>query len=166
MKKQTPSQTVGPYLRIGLIYGETQSDLVQDETIGERILITGTVFDGNDEPITDAMIEIWQPDAQGIFKREKEVSVGQGFPPDERGNFPLRQGFADAMAWDFRGEANSAFRAGRASAATLLVACLAGKEKHRFSSIDDFRGKMSQEESEKPEFYERMQYIRAFVGIE
>lgn len=80
MRKQTPSQTVGPYLHIGLIYGETQSDLVQDETIGDRILITGTVFDGNDEPITDAMVEIWQPDAQGIFNHPNDPRCRQADP--------------------------------------------------------------------------------------
>lgn len=80
MKKQTPSQTVGPYLRIGLIYGETQSDLVQDESIGERILITGTVLDGNDEPVTDAMIEIWQPDAQGIFNHPMDPRGSEADP--------------------------------------------------------------------------------------
>lgn len=80
MKKQTPSQTVGPYLRIGLIYGETQSDLVQDETIGERILISGTVFDGNGEPIPDALVEIWQPDAQGIFNHPTDPRCQQADP--------------------------------------------------------------------------------------
>jgi dihydroorotate dehydrogenase (fumarate) len=38
--------------------------------------------------------------------------------------------------------------------------------KKGFSSIDDFRGKMSQEELEHPEVYERSQYIKAIVGIE
>lgn len=80
MKKQTPSQTVGPYLRIGLIYGETQGDLVQDETIGERIVISGTVFDGNGEPIPDALVEIWQPDAQGIFNHPADPRCHQADP--------------------------------------------------------------------------------------
>ena len=39
------------------------------------------------------------------------------------------------------------------------------KEKN-FSKIDDFRGKMSQAESKEPEYYERLQYIKALVGIE
>jgi len=34
-----------------------------------------------------------------------------------------------------------------------------------FSSLDDFRGKMSQESQEHPEAYERSQYIRSIVGI-
>ena len=35
-----------------------------------------------------------------------------------------------------------------------------------FKSVDDFRGRLSQAESEHPELYERLQYIKAFVGIE
>jgi protocatechuate 3,4-dioxygenase alpha subunit len=65
--KQTGSQTVGPFFRIGLIYGEPQNNLVQEKTRGERIVITGRVLDGDGEPIPDAMVEIWQPDANGIF---------------------------------------------------------------------------------------------------
>ena len=67
MLKQSGSQTVGPYFRIGLIYGDAQNVLVKEETQGERIKITGTVFDGDGEPIPDAMIEIWQSDAKGIY---------------------------------------------------------------------------------------------------
>lgn len=35
-----------------------------------------------------------------------------------------------------------------------------------FDSIDDFRGRLSQERSPVPETYERLQYIKAIVGIE
>jgi dihydroorotate dehydrogenase (fumarate) len=35
---------------------------------------------------------------------------------------------------------------------------------HDFSSIGDFRGRLSQMESDKPELYERLQYIRALTG--
>lgn len=65
--KQSASQTVGPFFRIGLIYGPPQNDLVDEQTAGECITLTGVVFDGDGEPITDAMLEIWQPDANGIF---------------------------------------------------------------------------------------------------
>jgi dihydroorotate dehydrogenase (fumarate) len=37
---------------------------------------------------------------------------------------------------------------------------------HGFDSVEGFRGKLSQLESEKPELYERLQYIKALVGIE
>ena len=39
-------------------------------------------------------------------------------------------------------------------------------EKHGVETIGQIRGKMSQVESDQPESYERLQYIRALVGIE
>jgi dihydroorotate dehydrogenase (fumarate) len=39
-------------------------------------------------------------------------------------------------------------------------------EKHGFKSLDQMRGKMSQAQSDRPELYERLQYIKALVGIE
>jgi dihydroorotate dehydrogenase (fumarate) len=39
-------------------------------------------------------------------------------------------------------------------------------EKSGFDSLDDFRGKLSQLESDNPEVFERLQYIKALVGIE
>jgi dihydroorotate dehydrogenase (fumarate) len=38
--------------------------------------------------------------------------------------------------------------------------------RHHFGSIDDARGKLSQMRSDNPESYERLQYIKALVGIE
>jgi protocatechuate 3,4-dioxygenase alpha subunit len=67
-------------LRIGLIYGKGQNDLAQEETAGERIHITGVVFDGNDNPITDAMVEIWQADANGIYNHPDDPLQAQADP--------------------------------------------------------------------------------------
>jgi protocatechuate 3,4-dioxygenase, alpha subunit len=80
MTQQTASQTVGPYFRIGLIHGGIQNDLTDEETIGERIKIKGVVFDGDDEPINDAMVEIWQPDANGIFNHPADPNFEQVDP--------------------------------------------------------------------------------------
>ncbi len=70
----TPSQTVGPYFAYGLTpnrqydWKDTFSnDLVTPEVSGERIRIEGRVFDGDGKPIADAMLEIWQADAQGRY---------------------------------------------------------------------------------------------------
>jgi dihydroorotate dehydrogenase (fumarate) len=37
---------------------------------------------------------------------------------------------------------------------------------HDFDSVDQIRGKLSQTHSDQPELYERLQYIKALVGIE
>jgi len=74
--RQTPSQTVGPYFAYGLSpdqygYGELSSlvgaTLADEDTEGERVRIEGRVFDGAGEVIPDAMLEIWQADAQGRY---------------------------------------------------------------------------------------------------
>ena len=73
--KQTPSQTIGPFFAYGLTpeqYGYefnsiTGADMVPEGTAGERITIEGRILDGNGDAVSDAMVEIWQADAQGRF---------------------------------------------------------------------------------------------------
>jgi len=78
--KQSASQTVGPFFRIGLIYGEHQNNLVDERTSGEQIVLTGVVYDGDGEPIPDAAIEIWQPDVNGIFNHPLDPLHEQSDP--------------------------------------------------------------------------------------
>jgi protocatechuate 3,4-dioxygenase, alpha subunit len=76
MKKllQTPSQTVGPFFAYSLTpeqygYDLTQicdGNIVAENEIGEHIQIIGQVLDGQNEPIGDALIELWQSDIQKI----------------------------------------------------------------------------------------------------
>jgi protocatechuate 3,4-dioxygenase alpha subunit len=61
----TPSQTVGPYLSIGLPWPDGP-DVVPEGTEG-RIRIHGRVLDGGGEPVPDALIETWQADPDGNF---------------------------------------------------------------------------------------------------
>jgi len=78
--KQSASLTVGPFYRIGLIYGQAQNDMVDEQTAGERITLTGVVLDGDGEPIPDALLEIWQPDANGIFNHPLDPLHEQADP--------------------------------------------------------------------------------------
>jgi protocatechuate 3,4-dioxygenase alpha subunit len=64
---QTGSQTVGPFFHYALIAGEDQRILVTPATRGEHIRIEGCVYDGDGALVPDAMLEIWQADAAGIF---------------------------------------------------------------------------------------------------
>ena len=73
MPKQTPSQTVGPFYHIGMIFGG-ENEMVNERTLGERIHIRGKVWDGDGEPVTDALLEIWQADAQGHFNHEADAA--------------------------------------------------------------------------------------------
>ncbi|HEY6758027.1 MAG TPA: protocatechuate 3,4-dioxygenase subunit alpha [Baekduia sp.] len=61
----TPSQTVGPFFAIGLPWPDGPNAAAEDEP--GALVISGVVTDGAGEPIGDAMIETWQPDAQGDF---------------------------------------------------------------------------------------------------
>ena len=65
----TPSQTVGPYFRIGLDWPHAWR-LVDDTTPGERLTLTGRLLDGDGAPVPDALIEIWQADAAGHYARD------------------------------------------------------------------------------------------------
>jgi protocatechuate 3,4-dioxygenase, alpha subunit len=75
---QTPSQTVGPYFAYGLTpqqygYGWTSiagPEMAEEATAGERIIVEGRVLDGAGQPVTDAMVEIWQADGTGIYATE------------------------------------------------------------------------------------------------
>lgn len=78
--KQSASQTVGPYFRIGLIYGQPQNNLVNERVSGERITITGLLLDGDGDPIPDGMLEIWQPGANGIFNHPLDPLHEQADP--------------------------------------------------------------------------------------
>jgi protocatechuate 3,4-dioxygenase, alpha subunit len=61
----TPSQTVGPFLHIGLSWPEGEN-VVPDGTPG-AIVITGCLYDGNGDAVIDGLIETWQADANGRF---------------------------------------------------------------------------------------------------
>jgi protocatechuate 3,4-dioxygenase alpha subunit len=55
----TASQTIGPYWH--LLEDTSWSDLTRFGAEGERIVLLGTLTDGDGLPITDACVELWQP---------------------------------------------------------------------------------------------------------
>src|ERR671921_687085 len=74
--KETPSQTAGPYVHIGLIPRQAGFEifekdfgnvLIGSQARGERIRIGGRVLDGMGEPLRDVLIEIWQANAAGKY---------------------------------------------------------------------------------------------------
>jgi len=69
----TPSQTVGPYFQIGLIHDRWNRLCVGD---GPRLTIAGSVFDAGGQPVTDAMLEIWQPDRQAFGRFRTDPDSG------------------------------------------------------------------------------------------
>jgi protocatechuate 3,4-dioxygenase alpha subunit len=96
---QTPGQTVGPFFCQGLVrvastfqssqqqpgaHGlcRAELDLIHQlladaSTPGERLRIEGTVYDGLGRPIPDALVEVWQADAQGRYAHP--LQLGERF---------------------------------------------------------------------------------------
>lgn len=75
----TPSQTVGPFFHDALIV-EGSSVLADEQARGEHIRIVGHVLDGDGEPVDDAMVEIWQPDASGVFAHPSDPNADRVDP--------------------------------------------------------------------------------------
>ena len=80
---ETASQTAGPYVHIGCtpnfcgiegVYPEDLgSRMITGDAKGERITITGIVYDGTGTPLKDALVEIWQADAAGLHNSPEET---------------------------------------------------------------------------------------------
>ena len=96
MKKlrQTPSQTVGPFFAYSLTaeqYGYPFNSIINDSLIeskidpqncvmaSKRIYITGRVFDGNGNSILDAVVELFQADANGQYRTTPIKHKNDGF---------------------------------------------------------------------------------------
>lgn len=80
--RESPSQTAGPYVHIGCTPNFTGIDaydgdlgtrMITGPVQGQEITIKGIVYDGTGTPLRDAMIEIWQPDATGLFSSANET---------------------------------------------------------------------------------------------
>lgn len=90
--QMSSSQTIGPYLHIGTDWLIT-TEMAGPDVEGERISIEGRVYDGNGAPVTDALVELWQADAQGNYASAEAPRAAGGFrgfgraPTDATGHF-------------------------------------------------------------------------------
>jgi protocatechuate 3,4-dioxygenase alpha subunit len=91
MPTETASQTAGPYLHIGMMPRAAGIDVRGDErwhvlagegAQGERIRLEGMIFDGTGSVVRDALVEIWQADANGRYDH-----------PEDRRDKPLDPAF-------------------------------------------------------------------------
>jgi protocatechuate 3,4-dioxygenase alpha subunit len=91
----TPSQTIGPFFRIGLapLY---DGDLAKNALRGGRVTIRGRLLDGKGQAVPDAVLEIWQANAEGKYahandlqnKNSRDEFTGFGrVPTEENGEF-------------------------------------------------------------------------------
>lgn len=77
----TSSQTIGPYLHIGLTW-LVADNLAVAGVAGEKVAIEGRIVDGDGKPVDDAVVEIWQANAQGRYAH-----------PDDTQDKPLEPAF-------------------------------------------------------------------------
>lgn len=73
---ETPSQTAGPYVHIGLAL-EAAGNPTRDQEIwnrmakpgapGEHIVLIGHVYDGNGHLVRDSFLEFWQANHEGVY---------------------------------------------------------------------------------------------------
>lgn len=91
----TGNQTVGPYLHIGLNWLITRN-IAGPGVKGERFALQGRVIDGDGAPVPDAIVEIWQANAEGRYPHPEDVQkkpLERGFrgfgraPTDTKGAF-------------------------------------------------------------------------------
>ena len=92
--KETSSQTVGPYVHIGLapraiglnVFADKATNvLAGPKTKGERIRIEGRVIDGSGTPVCDALLEIWQANAAGRYRHPADLQDSKPVDPTFRG---------------------------------------------------------------------------------
>lgn len=63
MVVRTPSQTIGPFFHVGLKWDD--GSRVEFGSVGEKVVLTGLVYDGSGTPVADALFETWQADPGG-----------------------------------------------------------------------------------------------------
>lgn len=78
---ETPSQTSGPYVHIGLapttagfnIFDLNFGNVIAESDVpGERISVTGSIKDGMGSKIRDGLIEVWQANSAGHYPSLEE----------------------------------------------------------------------------------------------
>jgi protocatechuate 3,4-dioxygenase, alpha subunit len=88
----TPSQTVGPYFRIGLSWLD---HAVLAGAPGPRFTVSGHVVDGDGRPVEDALLEVWHAGPDGRYPETSSPPGWAGFgrvPTDARGAFSFTVG--------------------------------------------------------------------------
>ena len=86
-----------------MTYGDL-NNLVNDDVVGERIFLRGRVLDGNGAGVNDAVVEIWQADADGVYSQSSDDAAFFGFgraATDDDGRYAfktIKPGAVDDMA--------------------------------------------------------------------
>ena len=74
----TPSQTVGPYLSIGLTWDE--GTFAAEVGTPGAFWLRGRLLDGAGDPVPDGLVESWQADPLGAFDSPEDPRGGHRYP--------------------------------------------------------------------------------------
>jgi protocatechuate 3,4-dioxygenase, alpha subunit len=94
--KETPSQTAGPFVHIGTMpavaglktrHPGSGNTLARAGSLGERIRIEGLIYDGAGALVKDALVEIWQANANGQYGSNDFTGFGRAATDFESGLF-------------------------------------------------------------------------------
>ncbi len=83
MARETPSQTAGPYVHIGLMPNAAGISGVYGQDIGAvmvsdpDVVLTGCIYDGDGALVTDAVIEVWQADIGAFGRSASDAETGE-----------------------------------------------------------------------------------------
>ena len=111
------SEITGPVFRAGEL-GPKDNDLILNFAkngmpIGERIIVHGTVRDGNGRPVANALVEVWQANAGGRYRHKNDRYIAPIDPnfggcgrmlTDAEGRYHFRT--VKPGAYPFRNELN------------------------------------------------------------
>src|SRR5687767_7845450 len=96
--RASTSQTIGPFLRIGLEWMVIE-DMAPQGVTGQRLRLEGRVLDGDGKPVNDAALEVWQANSHGKYASPED--------PQDKPLEPSFRGYGrsltdDAGAFRFR----------------------------------------------------------------
>jgi protocatechuate 3,4-dioxygenase alpha subunit len=77
----SPYCTIGPFFPYDFVDGlEDLTHFGGNTAQGQQILITGCVLEEGNRPTKNTILEIWQPDAKGVFRHPLDARCAQADP--------------------------------------------------------------------------------------
>lgn len=72
-----PSQTVGPFFHFALTTNPALGVMAGPDAKGERIRLRLRMLDGEGAPVPDGIFELWQADANGVYRHPGDGRVSE-----------------------------------------------------------------------------------------
>jgi len=79
--RTSPYCTIGPFFPGAFVTGcEDLTTFQGRRAAGQHIILTGRVLEEGNRPILNAIVEIWQPDAHGVFRHPLDPCAEEADP--------------------------------------------------------------------------------------